>query len=144
VSISSVAAASAGTVSYCLVKVVVPQAINIWVGLPMEGAWNGRWQSIGGGGDRRPRRQGHGGPGLAVAHLGRRYKRHEMKHEYREIADGDHGNVIGVGMPDISRSSTSARSRAAATESASRIDRRQSKELERRTRSVGRNRSYRR
>ena len=50
VSISSVATASAGSVPYCLVKVVVPQAINIWVGLPMEGVWNGRWQSVGGGG----------------------------------------------------------------------------------------------
>jgi hypothetical protein len=36
-------------VSYCLVKVLVPQAINIWVALPMNGAWNGRWQSVGGG-----------------------------------------------------------------------------------------------
>jgi hypothetical protein len=35
---------------YCLVKVLVPQAINIWVGLPMAGTWNGRWQSLGGGG----------------------------------------------------------------------------------------------
>ena len=33
---------------YCLVKVLVPQAINIWVGLPTT--WNGRWQSLGGGG----------------------------------------------------------------------------------------------
>lgn len=33
---------------YCLVKVLVPQAINIWVGLP--DGWNGRWQSLGGGG----------------------------------------------------------------------------------------------
>jgi hypothetical protein len=37
-------------VSYCLVKVRVPAAINIWVGLPMGGAWNGRLQSVGGGG----------------------------------------------------------------------------------------------
>jgi hypothetical protein len=37
-------------VPYCLVKVLVPQAINIWVGLPMAGTWNGRWQSLGGGG----------------------------------------------------------------------------------------------
>jgi hypothetical protein len=35
---------------YCLVKVRVPQAINIWVGLPMDGKWNGRLQSVGGGG----------------------------------------------------------------------------------------------
>lgn len=50
VSILSVAAGTADTVTYCLVKVLVPQAINIWVGLPMDGAWNGRWQSVGGGG----------------------------------------------------------------------------------------------
>ena len=36
-------------VSYCLIKVLVPQAINIWVALPMGNAWNGRWQSVGGG-----------------------------------------------------------------------------------------------
>ena len=39
----------AGT-SYCLVKVLVPPAINIWVGLPMGDKWNGRLQSEGGGG----------------------------------------------------------------------------------------------
>ncbi len=39
-----------GGVSYCLVKVRVPDAINIWVGLPLSGAWNGRLQSVGGGG----------------------------------------------------------------------------------------------
>jgi hypothetical protein len=49
VSILSVSTATAGAVPYCLVKVLVPQAINIWVGLPMDGAWNGRWQSVGGG-----------------------------------------------------------------------------------------------
>jgi hypothetical protein len=37
------------SVPYCLVKVLVPQAIHIWVGLPMGGNWNGRWQSLGGG-----------------------------------------------------------------------------------------------
>ena len=26
---------------YCLVKVLVPEAINIWVGLPMDGKWDG-------------------------------------------------------------------------------------------------------
>jgi hypothetical protein len=36
-------------VSYCLVKVLVPQAINIWVALPMGDSWNGRWRSEGGG-----------------------------------------------------------------------------------------------
>jgi hypothetical protein len=49
VSILSVSTGTAGTVPYCLVKVLVPQAINIWIGLPMDGAWNGRWQSVGGG-----------------------------------------------------------------------------------------------
>jgi hypothetical protein len=39
-----------GTVKFCLVKLLVPEAINIWVGLPMDGQWNGRWQSFGGGG----------------------------------------------------------------------------------------------
>ena len=47
--ILSVSTGTEGGVSYCLVKVLVPQAINIWVGLPMNGAWNGRWQSVGGG-----------------------------------------------------------------------------------------------
>ena len=37
-------------VPYCLVKVVVQPAINIWVGLPTGGQWNGRLQSEGGGG----------------------------------------------------------------------------------------------
>jgi hypothetical protein len=54
VAIESVSTAVAGSgesaVPYCLVKVLVPQAIHIWVGLPMEGRWNGRWQSLGGGG----------------------------------------------------------------------------------------------
>ncbi|MEJ0009029.1 MAG: tannase/feruloyl esterase family alpha/beta hydrolase [Steroidobacteraceae bacterium] len=47
--IISVSAGMAGTVPYCLVKVLVPKSINIWVGLPMTGAWNGRWESVGGG-----------------------------------------------------------------------------------------------
>lgn len=45
-----VAGSGASAVPYCLVKVLVPQAIHIWVGLPMDGRWNGRWQSVGGGG----------------------------------------------------------------------------------------------
>jgi hypothetical protein len=36
------------SVRYCLVKVLVPTAVNIWIGLPDN--WNGRWQSLGGGG----------------------------------------------------------------------------------------------
>lgn len=40
---------TANGVPYCLVKVLVPEAINIWVGLPMEGMWNERLQSLGGG-----------------------------------------------------------------------------------------------
>jgi len=43
-------ATTAGGTSYCLVKVLVPPAINIWVGLPTGGKWNGRLQSEGGGG----------------------------------------------------------------------------------------------
>ncbi len=50
VSILSAGTATTSGVNYCLVKVLVPQAINIWVGLPMDGKWNGRWQSLGGGG----------------------------------------------------------------------------------------------
>jgi hypothetical protein len=54
VTIESAEFATAGSgataVPYCLVKVLVPQAIHIWVGLPMDGRWNGRWQSLGGGG----------------------------------------------------------------------------------------------
>ncbi len=44
------AGSGAGAVPYCLVKVLVPRAIHIWVGLPTDGKWNGRWQSLGGGG----------------------------------------------------------------------------------------------
>ncbi|HTW76087.1 MAG TPA: tannase/feruloyl esterase family alpha/beta hydrolase [Steroidobacteraceae bacterium] len=47
--ITSVSEGSQGAVTYCLVKVLVPQAIHIWIGLPMNGAWNGRWESVGGG-----------------------------------------------------------------------------------------------
>jgi hypothetical protein len=62
VTIQSVATATAGSgaaaVPYCLVKVLVPNApgatvqegVHISVGLPMGGHWNGRWQSLGGGG----------------------------------------------------------------------------------------------
>ncbi len=44
------AGTGASAVPYCLVKVLVPEAINIWVGLPTDGAWNQRLQSLGGGG----------------------------------------------------------------------------------------------
>ena len=47
---SGVAGTEAAATPYCLVKVLVPQAINLWVGLPMNGKWNGKLQSIGGGG----------------------------------------------------------------------------------------------
>lgn len=54
VTIKSVSTGNAGAgtlvVPYCLVKVLIPQAINIWVAMPMEGKWNGRLQSEGGGG----------------------------------------------------------------------------------------------
>ena len=49
-SITSVSTGTASGVPYCLVKVLVPPAINIWVGLPTGGNWNGRLQSEGGGG----------------------------------------------------------------------------------------------
>jgi len=49
--ITSVSTGSTSSgVPYCLVKVLVPPAINIWVGLPTGGQWNGRLQSEGGGG----------------------------------------------------------------------------------------------
>jgi hypothetical protein len=35
-------------IPYCLVKVLVPEAIHIWVGLPTGGNWNQRLQSEGG------------------------------------------------------------------------------------------------
>ena len=54
VTIRSVSIGNAGMgpslVQYCLLKVLIPPAINIWVALPMEGKWNGRLQSEGGGG----------------------------------------------------------------------------------------------
>ena len=37
-------------VSYCLVKVLVQPAINVWVGLPSDGSYNGKFQAMGGGG----------------------------------------------------------------------------------------------
>src|SRR5687767_1411633 len=40
----------ASAVPYCLVKVRVPKDVNVWVGLPMPDKWNGRLQSLGGGG----------------------------------------------------------------------------------------------
>ena len=50
VAITEVSTGSTGGVAYCLVKLRVQPAINIWVGLPTGGAWNGRLQSEGGGG----------------------------------------------------------------------------------------------
>ena len=49
-SVSTGTTAAPASVPYCLVKVLVPPAINIWVGLPMNNQWNGRLQSEGGGG----------------------------------------------------------------------------------------------
>lgn len=54
VMIESVSTESVGTgstaVPYCLVKVLVPQAVHIWVALPSGDHWNGRLRSEGGGG----------------------------------------------------------------------------------------------
>jgi hypothetical protein len=48
VSVLSAEVSPAG--SYCLVKVLVQPAINIWVGLPSEDRYNGRFMALGGGG----------------------------------------------------------------------------------------------
>ena len=48
--ITSISTGHRGRIPYCLVKVHIPPAINIWVGLPTGGNWNGRLQSEGGGG----------------------------------------------------------------------------------------------
>ena len=50
VTITSVSTGTSGGIPYCLVKVLVKPAINIWFGMPTGGNWNGRLQSIGGGG----------------------------------------------------------------------------------------------
>ena len=50
VTITSVSTGTTGGIPYCLVKLLVKPAINIWVGLPMGGTWNRRLQSEGGGG----------------------------------------------------------------------------------------------
>jgi hypothetical protein len=54
VTIESVSMGTVGTgtaaVPYCLVKVLVPQVIHIWVSLPTGDHWNGRFRSEGGGG----------------------------------------------------------------------------------------------
>jgi hypothetical protein len=46
--IESAALETTNDVPYCLVKVLVPETIHIWVGLPTDGHWNGRLQSEGG------------------------------------------------------------------------------------------------
>ena len=46
----AMATSGAISVPYCLVKVRIPTAINIWFGLPMDGTFNGRFQALGGGG----------------------------------------------------------------------------------------------
>ena len=50
VTITSVSTGTTGGIGYCLVKLLVKPSINIWVGLPTGGKWNGRLQSEGGGG----------------------------------------------------------------------------------------------
>jgi len=50
VTILGVSTDTAGTVPYCLVKVKVDPAVNIWVAMPTDGKWNGRLRSEGGGG----------------------------------------------------------------------------------------------
>lgn len=47
-SVETATTAAPASVPYCLVKLQIPTAINIWVGLPDK--WNNRWQSLGGGG----------------------------------------------------------------------------------------------
>jgi pimeloyl-ACP methyl ester carboxylesterase len=50
VTIVEVSSDTARTVPYCLVKVKVDPAVNIWVAMPTDGQWNGRLMSEGGGG----------------------------------------------------------------------------------------------
>ena len=50
VTITSVSTGTTGGIPYCLVKLLVKPSINIWVGLPTGGNWNGRLESEGGGG----------------------------------------------------------------------------------------------
>ena len=50
VAITSVTTGTTGGIPYCLVKLNIKPAINIWVGLPTGPNWNGRLQSEGGGG----------------------------------------------------------------------------------------------
>jgi hypothetical protein len=50
VTITSVTTGTTGGIPYCLVKLLVKPAINIWVAMPTGGNWNGRLQSEGGGG----------------------------------------------------------------------------------------------
>jgi len=50
VTITSISTGTTGGIPYCLVKLNIKPAINIWVGLPTGGNWNGRLQSEGGGG----------------------------------------------------------------------------------------------
>jgi hypothetical protein len=54
IDMSTASGTTSNNIPYCLVKVLVPpqaentQGINIWVGLPTDGNWNGRLQSEGG------------------------------------------------------------------------------------------------
>jgi dipeptidyl aminopeptidase/acylaminoacyl peptidase len=42
-------------------------------------------------------------PATSTRRYADKLKALSMKHEYHEIPGGDHGNVIGIGMPDIFR-----------------------------------------
>ena len=66
VTVTSVSTGTTNNVPYCLVKLLVKPAINIWVGLPTGGQWNGRLQSEGGGGYA-------GSVGIATGSIGAGY-----------------------------------------------------------------------
>ncbi len=64
--ITSVSTGTTGGIPYCLVKLLVKPAINIWVGLPTGPNWNGKLQSEGGGGYA-------GAVGIATGSIGAGY-----------------------------------------------------------------------
>jgi hypothetical protein len=105
VTIESVETAIAGAgptaMSYCLVKVLVPKAIHIWVGLPLDGRWNGRWQSVGGGGyvgsNSPPVGAVLGGYAGATTDTGHTGGRSDLP---VPLLDGSFG-MLSPGVPDI-------------------------------------------